>query len=199
MDFPSRLGWMILGCMIGFFAGYVVRYLQDMKEELDEVDGIVKNELGKRASDKDKDDRGFVRNDLFKDVMLLIVVIVTVWAAVVSSIASGNVKDTQKEQKRITVCNQVFLGKTVKALNERSEFTIAQAQANVDLQKAQAKFLTLLMHQPPYSQERRSQAASDYVTTLTNFVTVSGKSAQKAQLYPYPTDSELDRCYDHTN
>src|SRR6476620_10057801 len=136
MGLPDRIGWMLLGCAIGFFAGYVVRFLQDMKEELDEVDGIVKKQLGERAADKEarhrKDELGFVRNDLFKDVMLLVVVVLTVVAAFVSATASSKVSDTQNEQVHDTDCTQEYLTKTVKALNERAEFTIAQANANLD-------------------------------------------------------------------
>src|SRR6188472_241907 len=125
MGFPDRLGWMILGCAIGFFAGYVVRYLQDLKEELDEVDGIVKKELGQRASDKEGNTQdGFVRNDLFKDVMLLVVVVITVWAAFASAHASGQVQKNQSQQQHDTTCTQEYLTKTVKALNERTEFSV---------------------------------------------------------------------------
>lgn len=202
MGFPDRLGWMILGCAIGFFAGYVVRYLQDLKEELDEVDSIVKHELGKRASDKVPDQRkedGFLRNDLFKDVMLLVVVIVTVWAAFASAHTSNEVKSSQQEQAATNDCTKEYLTKTVKALNERTEFTVQAAAANVALQKAQADFFALLLRKPPESVAVRTDAAQTYLKTLQDFVAVSEKARVKAGQFPYPTDERLQACYDNAN
>jgi len=200
MGLPDRIGWMLLGCAIGFFAGYVVRYLQDLKEELDEVDGIVKKELGSRASDKeDNKQDGFVRNDLFKDVMLLVVVIVTVWAAIASAHASGVVADQQDEQQLVTDCNKEYLTKTVKALNERTSFTVAAAASNVKLQKAQADFFALLLRRPPESVSVQEKAAQDYLKALQDFVAVSEKTRVKAEQFPYPTDKQLNACYQKTN
>jgi len=197
MGLPDRLGWMLLGCAIGFFAGYVVRYLQDLKEELDEVDGIVKKELGQRASDKEQSQDGFVRNDLFKDVALLVVVVLTVWAAFISAHASAKVQETQDYQTSSTDCTQQYLTKTVSALNERSQYTIDQTNANVKLQKAQADFFALLLRRPPESVSVQEKAAQDYLKALQNYVAVAEKSSKTAVLNPYPTDEALINCYNN--
>jgi len=172
-----------------------------MKEELDEVDGIVKKQLGERAADKEarhrKDELGFVRNDLFKDVMLLVVVVLTVVAAFVSATASSKVSDTQNEQVHDTDCTQEYLTKTVKALNERAEFTIAQANANLDLQTSQAQFFGLLLKRPPESVSVREQAAQSYLTDLHQYITITQKSKVKAELFPFPSNKALSNCYNH--
>jgi len=198
MGFSDRLGWMLLGCVIGLFAGYCIRYLQEMKEELDEVDGIVKNNLGKRPEDRTSED-GFVVPELVKSIALAIVVLLTAWAAFASASASSKVQDTQDAQKHDTECTQEYLVKTVKALNERTEYSVAATKANVDLQKAQADFFALLLRKPPESVAVRTDAAQTYLRTLTEFVKVSGQSATKAELFPYPTDRELATCYNSNN
>ena len=201
MGLPDRIGWMLLGCAIGFFAGYVVRYLQDMKEELDEVDEIVKKQLGRRAADKEgksrDGDKGFVRNDLFKDISLLVVVIITVVAAFMSASASSKVTETQNEQGHDTDCTQQYLTKTVKALNERAEFTISQANANLDLQTSQAEFFGLLLKRPPETVRVREEAAQQYLEDLHKYITVVQKTKVKAELFPYPSDKALANCYNH--
>jgi hypothetical protein len=188
---------MILGCAIGFFAGYIVRYLQDLKEELDEVDGIVKKELGKRSSDhKPQGQDGVISaGDVLRNLALLFVVAVTAWAAFSSAGASSKVAENQREQKVVTDCTKDYLTKTVKALNERTEFTVQQAAANVALQKAQADFFALLLRKPPESVAVRTDAAQTYLKTLQDFVAVSEKTRQKARQFPYPTDQQLNACY----
>ena len=201
VGFPDRLGWFILGSLLGLFAGYLIRYLQEMKEELDEVDGIVKKELGKRAADKDgkrrESDQGFVRGDLFKDIALLVVVVITVVSAFMSSVASSKVQGTQNEQGHDTDCTQQYLTKTVKALNERAEFTISQANANLDLQTSQAEFFGLLLKRPPETVSVREAAAQQYLDDLHQYITVVQKTKVKAELFPYPSDKALANCYNH--
>lgn len=191
MDLYERLGWMLLGGVIGLFAGYLLRYLQELKEELDEVDGIVKRKL----SDRKDDDEGFINNQTVKDVMLLVVLIIVVGAAWQSLAVSKRVTATQDEVHGLTECSQEYLTKTVRALNERTEFTEEQARANVVLQKAQADFFSLIIRKPPESEAVQSDAAQDYLQALTKFINISSKSQDKAEQFPYPTDEELVYCY----
>jgi hypothetical protein len=211
MGIDDRIGWLLLGCILGFIAGYYTRTLQEIKEELDEVDAIVKEKrFSRRRSDRGDEkilrlppnlvelerpnDEGFTRTPWIMNVALFIVVIMTLWAAVSSQHSSNTVKTTQAQIKQVTACNQVYLTKTIDALNERTTYTQAQADANVNLQKAQALFLNELLHRPPYSQRRQSRAAKNYLTTLTKFVTVSGQSSRKQTANPYPTKRALKRC-----
>lgn len=193
MDLVERLGWMLFGGVIGLFAGYLLRYLQEMKEELDEVDGIVKRKLS------DRNDDGFMGNRLIADVMMVVVLIIVVLAALLSQHSSNTVKETQQEQVKTNACTKEYLTKTVRALNERTEFTIAQAQSNVALQKAQADFFSLLLRRPPETVNVREKAAQDYLETLQGFVSISEKTRLKAEQFPYPTDHELKICYTQAN
>lgn len=187
MDLTDRLSWLIFGCLIGFVLGYIARYLQEIKQELDEVDQIVKQ-------DRKRDERGIMRYPILADIVLLLVVIMTVWAAFASQKASNEVEDAQDRISRITACNQEYLAKTIKALNERTTYTRQQVEANVKLQRAQATFIAVILEDPPASDSRRGEALRHYFKALTDFVSVNSKADAKAENYPYPTNDELSSC-----
>lgn len=188
MDFDERLGWMLLGCGIGFILGYIVRSLRDLKGELDEVDGLVKRKLGDRNED------GFMHVRYVRDLAVLIVVILTVWAAFASQKASNDVKAQQDRIDQITVCNSEYLARTIRTLNLRTDAVQSRADANLELQKAQAKFFTLLLKIPPLPEPDRREAAENYVKALNDFVEISDQTKEQGESSPYPTNAELQDC-----
>lgn len=189
MDFEERLGWMLIGCGIGFILGYLVRTLQAMKGEIDEVDGLVKRKLGDR-----KTDEGLVRYPLILDVALAIVVGLTVWAAFSSQRASNDAETVQKDQAVFVTCNSEYLSKTIRALNERTSYATDQAQANIELQRAQSQFLAIILAQPPVDDDAQRRALQRYFDGLTKYIDINSKVAQKAVSFPYPTNEELRQC-----
>jgi hypothetical protein len=212
MSLLEILGWFALGCLIGFVLGYQTRSIREitteiheMKEEVDEIDEYVQEqkhegdvpqkEDGPRHRTRLRDnEKGFVRNPIVMDIALLIVVILTVWAAFASQSASNDVEKTQSQLTRVTLCNQHFLSRALSALSERSDFVQRQAGANVALQKAQGKFLSTLLREPPPSDEERSISLHKYVDALTEFYKANAQTAAKAERSPYPTDEELADC-----
>lgn len=186
MELTERAIYMLIGGAMGFVAGYIVRYLREIKEKVDKVGEIVERD--------NRDERGFVRFPIIADIALLAVVVLTVWAAFSSQRASNDVQNTQDRITRITYCNQQFLSKTIKALNERTTYSRDQAAANVELQKAQAEFIRLILHKPPYTAERRERALQEYFQALTSFVMLNAQTEIKADTYPYPTNEELADC-----
>lgn len=140
----------------------------------------------------------------------MIVLLITVYAAIQSQIASNNsknatesnkeaidaLKQTQRSHNRIVFCLEQYTTETLAALNGRTTYTKEQANRNVSLQESQAKFLKLLLHQPPFSEARRSQAAQDYVTDLQQFVGINEKSQKKIQQNPFPKSDALKTCLD---
>lgn len=99
MEFDERLGWLLLGCAIGFIMGYIVRSLHDIKEELHKVDNHVTH----------RDERGIMRFPLAANTALVIVVCITAYAAFKSQKASNDVKDTQDDLAHVALCNQQYL------------------------------------------------------------------------------------------
>jgi len=193
MGLDERLGWMLFGCVIGFILGYIVRYLREIKEELDEVDDIVKERRFRRRANDD----GFMRVWLVRDLAVLIVVIFTVWAAFTSANASKDVRDQQDRIDSITVCTSEYLARTIRVLNIRTDAVQERADANLELQKAQAKFFGLLLKIPPIPEGDRRAAADEYLKALDHFVEVSNKTKNDGKSDPYPTNAELSACIDN--
>jgi len=190
MALDERLGWMLFGCVIGFILGYIVRYLREIKEELDEVDTVVKERRFRRRSTDD----GFMNIRYVRDIAVLIVVVATVWASIVSSHASKDVKDQQDEIDRVTVCTSEYLARTIRVLNIRTDAVQERADANLELQKAQSKFFSLLLKIPPIPEEDRRAAADEYLAALNHFVEVSNNTKRAGVSDPYPTNAQLSRC-----
>ena len=196
MDFNERLGWLILGGLVGFVLGYIVRSLRVIKEdvgaikdEVDEIDEIVKEKREHRRADD-----GFMHVRILRDVILLAVVIVVAWSAFASQKASNDVKAQQDRIDQITVCNSEFLARTIRILNIRTDAVQARADANYELQKAQAKFFKLLLEIPPLPEADQRQAAEEYVEALNTFVRVSKQTKAQGVATPYPTNEELQAC-----
>lgn len=186
MGYEERIGWMLLGMAVGFIAGYIVRALRelkedvhDIKEELDEVDHIVKGNV--------HNDDGFMSNRLVADIMMVTVLVMVLISTVVSIKASRTVEANAD-------CSLDIFEKTIVALNERTEYSGDQATANVNLQQDQKDFFALLLKKPPEPEAKRSQAAQDYLDSLEKFVDLSSKTAVKVDNYPYPTNKELQAC-----
>lgn len=188
MGLDDRLWYLLLGCLIGFVLGYITRALRDIKEELQEVEHVVRK----------KDERGFMRYPLVADLALILVVVVTVYAAFASQKASNDVKDAQDRIAQVTKCNQVYLTRALEALNERSTYSSDQAKANVNLQQKQLAFLTILLDVPPPTPAEGRKALTDYYKAvqegLEKFIDLSGKTLAKYRANPYPTEDELQAC-----
>jgi hypothetical protein len=200
MDQTDVVSVFLAGGLVGFGFGYLVKAVRDIRdvvvEEKKEVDVLFAI-----AKKNHPEDFGAVRWDLLRHVTLFLVVVLVAYSAIVSGIASNrsdravqNVQQVQKASNGIVVCNQEFLAKTIRALNERTEFTVAQTEANVELQKDQARFFTLLLEQPPRVERERRQAAERYLDSLTHFVSVSGQAKRQVETNPFPTNEELSDC-----
>lgn len=207
MAFDDRLQFLLLGLAIGTVFGYLIRLLQDVKdrvqdvkedvmdvktdvqdvkEELDEVDTIVKRI-------EHHDEGGFVKPSLTAIAMLLIVGL-TAFAALVSQQASNKAEAVVAKNEIISDCNNKILSEALDALNERSTYTVSQTQANVNLQTDFARFMNILLHQPPYDEETRLDAATKYQRSLNNFVEVAHKSTEILLEHQYPTENDLVNC-----
>lgn len=200
MSLDERIGWILLGMAIG----YILRTLQEVKKEVQEVDETLK---------RDKNEKGFMRNPIIADFAILIALGLCVFAAVSTQITNNRLEatvaqleDNQKNDRstrddlaQITVCTQDFLSKTIVALNERTEYTQNQTNSNVELQRAQYKFLQSVLVGEPSDPRETREALSLYISKLENFNVVSSKNREKTQEYAYPTKEELNECLSKDN
>jgi hypothetical protein len=207
MGLDERLFYLIVGCIIGFIIGWFSRSIHNIEEKVTEVDDIIK---------KDHDEAGFIRLPsrsavkgwfaklTWKGVALFIVVVLTALSSFQSQKVSNDVRSnseqdrkTQERISRITTCNSQFLGRTILALNERTEFSTDQARANVALQKEQLRLLTIALTIPPPNAADGQAAVDRYLSKLNRYVELATKTAQKTATTKYPTLDDFTNCVEN--
>lgn len=215
MDLDDRALYLFLGMVLGAVLGYVSRMLQeihkdvsvlnidvhDIKEEVDEIDSIVKTR-------RDRDDGGFMRFPLVADIVLIAVIAMTAWAAVSTGITNNRlgsaIEDIQAVQRadekqdtriqKITTCTLEFTSKTIAALNERTTYTGQTTASNVRVLQAQQEFLEIILQVPPPSDEDALVALRTYTDAVAEFNVIAEKQKDKLNRYSYPTNQELATC-----
>lgn len=188
MGLDQRISWLVVGCALG----YIIRMLQEIKTEVHEVDELLTRE---------KDDGGFTRLPLVLDAMILILFALTIWSVFrvegsVERSADADAANLAQNDRieQIASCNLEFTETTIKALNERTEYTVDQAAANVDVLESQLAYLRLVLVLPPVSPAQQRASLEEYVANLDAYVAVTGKARVKADIYAYPTNKELSDC-----
>jgi cytochrome bd-type quinol oxidase subunit 2 len=169
----DRLGWFVLGALIGFIVGYIVRGFREIRAR--------------------KNEDGFVTEQAILRLSLFCVIVISVTAAFLSQRATNNVTEDQKRIARAAYCNQTFLGLTIMALNERTTYAKSQADANVNLQRAQATFFKVLLN-PESTEKIRQKATTTYVAALATFLIVSTKASIAQRDNPFPTETQFVDC-----
>lgn len=190
MPLGERIGWLVLGMAVGFVLGYIVALLRDITEGVDEIDTIVKEKRPRRV----RGEGGFMRIPVLADVLYILALVIVVWGAFSAQKATNEVEATQNRLEQVTSCNEDTLTRTVEALNERTQYTAAQATRNVELQRAQYQFLAILLEDPPPSDARISQSLRVYIDALGEFVVVNTKATETQQKFPYPTPEDYQSC-----
>lgn len=209
MDFDDRLVLFVLGCLIGSVVGYIVRLLQETREKIIVVDEHVQD-----THHDPHDERGFITFAAIKKNLLTIILVgVAAWAAFSTQSVNNNFKSSQDElvstqaelkkaQDRIehvVSCTSFILTKAITALNERTTYSGAQADANVELQKAQAEMLDILTHEPPYSDAEKEAALQAYLDAQDRFFELAKKAGVKVDENDYPTKAEFETCLEAPN
>lgn len=199
MDLIERLEWLTLGCVIGFILGYIVGRLRDIRAEVHEI----KEELNIVETDVKhiRDDQGVMTHRWSANIALALVVSLTFFAAIQSQRASNRSNETSKsvialqtEQKQNLDCTTQVLFDVVSAVNGRTAYAGAQADANIDLIQGQLDFLTSLSVQPPLTDEEKLENYFAYVHKVEDFLAVAKKTRQQQYQNPYPTVEDLTAC-----
>lgn len=186
-----RLSWILIGCAIGFIAGYLVRYVQEhllltreIRDEVVKIDRVVERRVD--------GDSGFAGNSWLTNVCLFLVVTLTAYSAFASQRTTDRVQRQQINNDLVSQCSQTFLAKTISALNARTQYSQQQTEANVKLQQAQATFLTGLLNRK--SPDEGLSETRTYLQALGAYTSAAGKNSQQIVMHPYPTQIEYQNC-----
>lgn len=181
----DRLIYLLIGCGIGFVFGYIVARLREIATKVDHVDETL---------NRKRNEEGKISDKMVARVALGLVVLMTAFAAFSSQSAVNKTADVQKQQAQNTYCIQQILSETVNSLNERTQFSSAQATANIKLQKSQLQYVTIFTAQPQPTQKEAMAAFDRYIKALSHFVSVAGQTRDASEQFPFPTNAELASC-----
>lgn len=198
MELSERLEWLLLGAAIGFILGYIVRTLREIQEELHEVDEIV--------TERKRDESGFKRPSL-QNVALFLVIGLVAFSAFQSQRSSNTSNETSKTvaAQQITLgsfqddlqhnetCNSQILFDVVKAITERTTYSSAQADANINLVKAQYHLITKAQDLALTPEEGQALFQA-YVAQVKTFLKLAKQTQNKQLQNPYPTPEDLTTC-----
>ncbi len=195
-----NLDWMYIAhasfwFVIGGLGGYVLGKVQcrcDLPNHHKDRKAGMRNEHGvARAS---------YLNNVATKIGMAIVVVATVWAALQSTSAVRAVQAQQEaDQQQQNIknaeqrCTTNVLFDTIDALNQRTEFSGAQAQANIELQKAQLP-LVRAIGDPTITDEEGARIVHNYLKALEKFLDLSSKQVSSVRQNPYPTIKGYQQC-----
>lgn len=178
MEFADRLLWWLVGCAVGFIAGYIVRSLQEIKEELDEVDEIVKKDRGHGES-------GFVRYPYVADVMLVAVIAIVVWA----SFATARVNS---ELNQTVACLTDHNTRLTESLTARDREFQTGADSEIELWSLYEDLYKIAKSDPkkiPVLQDRLNKAIIKHRDGLVDL-------QETRSVNPYPNPNFIENCED---
>lgn len=191
---PTRIVYLLIGCVIGFVIGYLVRMVREINDKVEEVDRHILQEEAPPKQSRGR--RSFMACFSYNNIMMICVLAIVVWSAFASQSASNKVKDQQQRQTRATACTQQYLAVTISALNARTSNNSSQNNANVALQNAQLTFLKVFFINPPAPDTEKIRALQTYVDALNRFVSVTSATNKKVDANPYPTTTDFAKCLD---
>jgi len=179
MDLMDRLMWLLLGCLIGFVLGYIVRSLQDIKEKVDEIDEVVTD----APSKWEPNERGFMRLPRFAELSLLLVIALTVWASFATARVNAQLNNTID-------CITNYNVHQSTALKLRDKSIRAGTSSEIQLWTEYGKLYALAEKDPstiPAAQKKLSQAVAAHRDSLTDIQSVR-------EAYPYAQPDILKNC-----
>ena len=174
MEFSERLLYLLLGGFIGFILGYIVRYLQVIKEELDEVDQQVKDIRG---------EGGFMRKPVIADIVVLLLVVISAGAAFQTARVNSRLTDTVE-------CIVDYNNHQSLAVASRDRAHEDETAAEIRLWTKYAELYALAKSDPskiPAAQEQLNKAIAAHRTALV-------KLQDRRDDFPYANPDFIRNC-----
>lgn len=180
----------VLCLLVGGFLGYGMAMIRHTMKDTHEIRIAMEDFHKMMIEDRRKGEAGFFRFSPYLVGWISVVLLVAV--SVFSTARTNSVlAETQRSDARSQACTEQFLGATVRALNERTQFTSAQSAANIELQEAQLRFLTVIARPGDAGGE---EALSEYLDALRKYSGLVAASRGKVEDFPYPESDDYNRC-----
>lgn len=182
MGLEDRILWMAVGCFVGFVLGYIVRARRDIKEikrMVEHVDEVVTE----NPSKWERDEHGFMRFPVVSDVAILIVVVLTVWAAFSTAKVNGELNDTLS-------CITKYNTDQGDTLESRDSKIKAGTQSEIELWTKYGRLYQEAKTNPeriPALQETLNKAIMAHREDLIHL-------QEARESYPYPNPDIVENC-----
>lgn len=176
MEFSERLLYLLIGGFFGFILGYIVRFLQVIKEELDEVDQHVKEIRG---------EEGFMRRPLIADIVVLLLVIITAGAAIQAGRVNARLSNTVE-------CIVEYNNHQSQAVASRDRAHEDETEAEIKLWTEYAELYALAKSDPskiPQAQEKLNRAIGAHRKALIEL-------QDRRDDFPYANPNFIQNCKD---
>lgn len=184
------------GFIVGAILGTALGWASNARREARRV-GVRVDRLEDRDAHRNESGRVAFR---WGNIALAVVVALSFYSAVNSQIASNKVVDGQEQRDEDQVvrdrendCTSTVLFSTVDALDTRTQFSGAQAQANIALQQAQLDLLTA-GDDGELTHDEQVAHVNAYVSALRVFLQIATTSAATNQSKPYPSPEDYAAC-----
>lgn len=189
MDLLERIMYFSIGGVVGFILGYVVAHLQAIETKVDLVEKEV-HEVERTIKPK-RDERGAMRLPSLKNVALLIVVALTVFAAFSTARVNGELDHTVQ-------CLTEFNTKQNAALAARDKAIKSETKAEIKLWGLYNRLYRegTLPNTPP----ERLQELQDILAEAIQNYRLELIDTQKARSeYSYGKPDILENCEERSN
>lgn len=179
MALSERLGWLLLGMIIGFVLGIIVARLRAIEEKVDAVDEHVK-ETQRKVSPGSS---GFMRQPLGTGMLYFLALLIVFWGTVAGQLALNRVDHTQ-------MCIKQYNIHQGRALTTRDDAIKAGTQSEINLWTRYAELYAQAKKDPkkiPQAQEALNRAIMSHRDALQE--TQSTRDSN-----PYPDPDVLVNC-----
>jgi hypothetical protein len=175
----------IVGAMLGTALGWAANARRETRRIGDRVDRL--------ENPWDRGETGSVRARV-GNLALLVVVGLTVYSSVVSQIASNKVTVDARNRGQEIACTSHVLFQLSSAIDTRTQFSGAQAQANIALQQSQLDLLNPNDDGSPVTPEQAAARLETYLKALNAFLALVTTSAETNAVTPYPDPDKYAEC-----
>jgi hypothetical protein len=180
-DLLDRVIFFAFGAGVGFVLGYIVARLREIKTELDEVLYIEKQKPD--APKVVRDEKGEVKRPSMTSVGLVLVVVITVWAAFQTGKVNGELDNT-------ITCSTQYNTHLGRALRTRDAAIRAGTQSEIDLWTKYAELYAIAKSNPkriPALQDALNRAIRSHRENLIEL-------QNTRESHPYPDPDILQNC-----